>query len=65
MTKREEFSWEIKGGEIMNYICGKCIFATEEEANQYRNLVMKETRVVLGVFKTNRKVTHVYEVRET
>lgn len=48
----------------MNYICGKCVFATEEEANQYRNEVMRQTRVVLGVFKTNRKVTHEYKVRE-
>lgn len=48
----------------MNYICGKCVFATEEEANQYRNLVIKHTRIVLGIFATERKVTHTFQLRE-
>lgn len=43
-----------------NYSVGKLVFATENEANAYRNLVMKETRHVLGVFPTNKKVTHTY-----
>jgi len=46
----------------MNYICGKLVFATEDEANAYRNLVMKETRHVLGIFKTDRKVTHTFRL---
>lgn len=48
----------------MNYLCGKCVFATEEEANKFRNDVIRKTRVVLGIFKTDRKVTHEYVIRE-
>lgn len=43
-----------------NYSCGNCVFATEEEANAYRNEVVRKTRHVPGVFATKRKVTHVY-----
>jgi hypothetical protein len=45
-----------------NYSCGTYIFATEEEANAYRNEVMRRTRHVLGVFATKRKVTHTYKL---
>lgn len=48
----------------MNYLCGKYVFATIDEANAYANYVIKHTRVVLGVFKTNRKVTHTFQLRE-
>ena len=46
-----------------NYSCGKYVFATEDEANAYRNLVAKETRHILGIFKTERKVTHTFKLQ--
>jgi len=49
---------------MKNYLCGKCVFETEDEANAYRNLVMKETRHVLGVFATERKVTHTFRLQK-
>ena len=48
----------------MNYICGKYVFATEEEANAYRNEVIRQTRHVLGVFRTERKVTHTFRLQK-
>ena len=48
----------------MNYLCGKYVFATEDEANRFRNLVIKQTKIVLGVFKTERKVTHTFILKE-
>lgn len=49
---------------MYNYACGKLVFATENEANAYRNLVMKETRHMLGIFKTERKVTHTFRLQK-
>ena len=47
-----------------NYSCGTYVFATEEEANAYRNEVMRRTRHVLGVFATKKKVTHTYGLQK-
>lgn len=48
----------------MNYLCVGKVFATLDEANSYSNYIMKHTRVVLGVFKTDRRVTHTFQLRE-
>ena len=54
-----------KGSDKMNnYACGKYVFETENEANAYRNEVMKQTRRVLGVFATERKVTHTFRLQK-
>ena len=47
-----------------NYACGKCVFATENEAIAFANLVMKETRHVLGIFATDKKVTHTFRLQK-
>lgn len=47
-----------------NYACGKCVFATEDEAIAFARLVLKETRHVLGIFATNRKVTHTFRLQK-
>ena len=47
----------------MNYLCNKKVFATLEEANAYANDIMRQTKEVLIVEQTKRKVTHKYNLK--
>ena len=48
----------------MNYeVGGKWVFATREEAIACANLIAKETRYILCVAETKKKVTHEYIVK--
>jgi hypothetical protein len=47
----------------MNYICGNYVFETEIEANKFRNWNIMRTGEVLGVFRTMRKVTHIFNMK--
>ena len=48
----------------MNYLVDKKVFATLSEANAYANWYLKQTRIVLAVLATNRKVTHIWKEEE-
>ena len=39
----------------MNYLVGRKVFATSNEASAYANWYLRQTRIVLAVLATNRK----------
>lgn len=45
----------------MNYLVGRKVFATSNEASAYANWYLRQTRIVLAVLATNRKVTHIWK----
>lgn len=48
----------------MSYLCGGKVFAMEQEAVGYANLVARKCRIILGVEKTKRKPTHTFSLKK-